>query len=81
MLKAIEEILKENTSMSFVGFDPALPIEETRGHIRTALKPMQDREGVILLTDIFGATPSNLCKDLCKPDRVQLLTGCNLPMV
>jgi PTS system ascorbate-specific IIA component len=38
-------------------------------------------EGVLLLTDVFGATPSNLAFKLCEPGRVEAVAGVNLPML
>lgn len=39
------------------------------------------RESILLLTDLFGATPSNLATKLIKPNKVEMLTGLNLPML
>lgn len=38
-------------------------------------------DGVLILTDIFGATPSNLALKLCEPGRVEGVAGVNLPML
>lgn len=38
-------------------------------------------EGVLILTDVFGATPSNVAKKLCQPGRVMGVAGLNLPML
>ncbi len=42
---------------------------------------VDDGDGVLLMTDIFGATPSNLALKLLEPGRVEGLTGVNLPML
>ena len=42
---------------------------------------VNEGDGVIILTDIFGATPSNLALKLLEPGRVEGLTGVNLPML
>jgi PTS system mannose-specific IIA component len=81
MRTAVEEILKEKVSLVTVGFDPASPLEKIRDDIRRAMAQLQGVDGVIILTDLFGATPSNLCRELCVEGKVQMVTGCNLPMV
>lgn len=48
---------------------------------RRMLSVVDNGEGVLLLTDIFGATPSNLALKLCVPDRVEAVAGVNLPML
>lgn len=48
---------------------------------RQMLHQVDDGDGVLLMTDIFGATPSNLALKLLEPGRVEGLTGVNLPML
>lgn len=48
---------------------------------RQMLHLVDDGDGVLLMTDIFGATPSNLALKLLEPGRVEGLTGVNLPML
>ena len=57
--------------------DPARKEEEGR-----ALIAELDRgRGVLLLSDIYGATPSNIARRLCQPGRVEGVAGVNLPML
>ena len=55
--------------------DTALP------RASTALRRADDGDGVLILTDLFGDTPSNLALGLVDPGRVEVVTGVNLPMV
>lgn len=48
---------------------------------RQMLHLVDDGDGVLLMSDIFGATPSNLALKLLEPGRVEGLTGVNLPML
>ena len=48
---------------------------------RDMLKLVDDGQGVLVLTDIFGASPANLALKLLEPGRVEGLTGVNLPML
>jgi len=79
--RAVEEILKEPCQIVCIGFDASRPCQETKDKIRRALDDMKEKSGVVLLTDLFGATPSNLCKDLCVPGKIEMVAGCNLPML
>jgi mannose PTS system EIIA component len=45
------------------------------------LKLVDNGKGVLVLTDVFGATPANLALKLLKPGRIEGLTGVNLPML
>lgn len=81
MLKAVEEILKETIPMAVVEVDSQRPPAEAHDRIASAVAGFQDKAGVLILTDIFGATPTNLCKDLLAQGRVAVVTGANLPMV
>ena len=61
--------------------EPNLPIPAMQSKIREAIAKHADKQGVIILTDLFGATPANLCGNSCAKDRVEIITGCNLPML
>jgi PTS system mannose-specific IIA component len=81
MLRAVEEILKEKVSMTVVEVENERPSDQNHDRIAEAVRGFKDREGVLILTDIFGATPTNLCKDLLDSGRIGVVTGVNLPMV
>jgi len=48
---------------------------------RQWLQVVDSGEGVLILTDVFGATPSNIALKLVKPDQVEAVAGVNLPML
>lgn len=48
---------------------------------RNMLQLVDDGDGVLILTDIFGASPANLALKLLEPGRIEGLTGANLPML
>lgn len=81
MLRAVEEILKEKLPMAVVEVDSQRPPSETHDRIAEAIGRFEDKKGVLILTDIFGATPTNLCRDLIAKGRVAAVTGVNLPMI
>jgi mannose PTS system EIIA component len=72
---------------STVGVIEAVPLEwtdtvdEAREKIRLALERVGTNDGVIIFTDMFGGTPSNISLSFLEKDRVEIITGVNLPMV
>jgi len=48
---------------------------------RMLIKQLDEGNGVLLLTDIYGATPSNIAQRLCRPGKVTGVAGVNLPML
>jgi PTS system mannose-specific IIA component len=56
-------------------------MESRRADIARAVKAVDGGDGVILLTDLFGGTPSNLAISLMEPGRIEVIAGINLPML
>ncbi len=81
MIKTVREIIRENPNFQSVEVGPDVPLPETQTKIRDAIHHFKDRQGVIILTDLYGATPSNLCKEFLQNGKVEMITGCNLPVV
>jgi PTS system mannose-specific IIA component len=55
--------------------------EDAREKIRHGLESADEGDGSIILTDMFGGTPTNLALPFLRKDRVEIVTGVNLPMV
>jgi PTS system mannose-specific IIA component len=55
--------------------------EEAKAKVRAAVDRLEDGEGVLILTDMYGGTPSNVAVTFLQPGKVEVLTGVNLPMV
>ncbi len=55
--------------------------QDARAEIATAVGRVQQGAGVLILTDMFGGTPSNLGMTFLETDAVEVITGVNLPMV
>ena len=49
--------------------------------ISTAMKKLDQGQGVLILTDLFGGTPSNISLSFMKEGKVEVITGVNLPML
>ena len=55
--------------------------EDGPGALRKAIAEVDQGEGVVLLTDLLGGSPSNLCLAVLKEREVEVVTGVNLPML
>ncbi|MDR3410960.1 MAG: PTS sugar transporter subunit IIA [Formivibrio sp.] len=55
--------------------------DEVLERARRVCESLDDGSGVLLLTDIFGGTPSNVASRLVKPGRIEAVAGVNLPML
>lgn len=70
--------------LSDVGCISVLPeddIELKRIEIQKAIRKVKKKDGVVLLTDMFGGTPSNLAISLMEEGKVEVVSGMNLPML
>jgi PTS system mannose-specific IIA component len=56
-------------------------VEMAKDEIERAIKLVDKGSGVIMLTDMFGGTPTNISAMFLKPDEVEIVTGVNLPMI
>jgi len=64
-----------------LSLDPDLPVGELRQQINQAMDTVNDGNGVIVLTDMFGGTPSNLSLSFLNTEGIEVVTGVNLPML
>ena len=64
-----------------LSLDPDLPVDDLRQQITQAMDEVNDGEGVIVLTDMFGGTPSNLSLSFLNQEGIEVVTGVNLPML
>ena len=56
-------------------------VKESKKRIEEAVQQVNQGKGVVILTDMFGGTPSNLSLPLLKKNELEIITGVNLPMV
>ena len=55
--------------------------EDLKNKISKSMKLVDQKHGIIILTDMFGGTPSNLSYPLLEDGKVEVIAGCNLPML
>jgi PTS system mannose-specific IIA component len=80
-LHAVCLIIPDAPTFYAVSLDPSQSVEEMRGLILAQLKTAEQGEGVLILTDMFGGTPSNICLSFLDERRIEVVTGMNLPML
>jgi PTS system mannose-specific IIA component len=81
LLNAARKIEATNVVIEAVPLEWTDSVDEAREKIRVALERVGTDGGVIIFTDMFGGTPSNISLSFLEKDRVEIITGVNLPMV
>ncbi len=77
----LQGILGEQKGVAAVSVDFTKTVETARREILDAIRRVDDGEGVILLTDMFGGTPTNISLSFLENQRVEVVSGVNLPML
>lgn len=78
---AMEHVVGPQEKIATVCIGPHDDMEKRRGEIARAIKTVDSGSGVIILTDLFGGTPSNLAISLLEAGRVEVIAGINLPIL
>jgi PTS system mannose-specific IIA component len=81
LLQALRLIVPDAPEFQAVSIGPAQGVDEMRGAIAAALQKVDQGAGVLILTDMFGGTPSNISLSFLKDHLVEVVTGVNLPML
>jgi PTS system mannose-specific IIA component len=81
LLRAAEFILGPLTDCTSVSVDGTLQVGETIDRLKEAVRKLDKGKGVIVLTDMFGGTPTNLSLSLLSSADIEVVTGINLPML
>lgn len=80
-VEAMEHVVGKQEGLSTVCIGPNDDMEQRRAEIAAAIELVDEGAGVIILTDLFGGTPSNLAISLLDAGRVEVIAGINLPML
>ena len=82
LLRATEMIVGPIEQARAVCIQREDSVEDARSALAKAIDEVGgDGEGVLLMTDLFGGTPANLSISFLEPQKIEVLTGVNLPMV
>ncbi len=80
-VEAMEHVVGAQSGVATVCIGPNDDMEHRRAEIADAITTVDAGNGVIILTDLFGGTPSNLAISLLEAGRVEVIAGINLPML
>lgn len=80
-IHAVEHVVGKQDQIEGVCIGPEDKMEMRRSDIEAAAKRVNSGTGVIILTDMFGGTPSNLAISLLDEGSVEVVAGLNLPML
>ena len=80
-LKTLEHIVGDQTGIRTVCIDPDDDMELRHQELLHCVMEVDAGRGVIVLTDMFGGTPSNLAMSILEPDQIEVIAGVNMPML
>ncbi|HWU95449.1 MAG TPA: PTS sugar transporter subunit IIA [Sphingomonas sp.] len=78
---AMEHVVGKQEQIASICIGPEDDMEGRRADIAEAIKSVDSGRGVIVLSDLFGGTPSNLAISLMEAGKVEVIAGINLPML
>src|SRR5512137_1770882 len=81
LLNALTIILGEAHNIESISIGWYDDVEDSKKKINQSLKRVDQKNGVLIFTDMFGGTPSNLSFSFLKADQVEIITGVSLPML
>ncbi len=80
-IAATEHVVGEQKNVRAISIGPDDDMEQRRNDILAAVATVNEGDGVIVLTDMFGGTPSNLAISVMDQGNVEVIAGMNLPML
>ena len=81
LLNALTIIIGEAVNIEAISIGWYDDVEESKKKINQSLKRISQKNGVVIFTDMFGGTASNLSFSFLKDNQVEIITGVNLPML
>lgn len=81
LLEAAQIILGQQDQCAHIAVEGSVEMSGLLSELKNTVKRLETGDGVIILTDMFGGTPSNISLSLLQPGKVEVLTGANLPML
>ena len=78
---ALEHVVGQQKQVATICIGPHDDMQQRRDQIAEAIVTVNSGEGAIILTDLFGGTPSNLAISLLEARQVEVIAGVNLPML
>jgi PTS system mannose-specific IIA component len=79
LLRTAEQVVGPLARVKTLGIVASMP--DVREQVQDAIDEMEQGDGVLVLTDLFGGSPTNLCMQCLGSRHVEVITGVNLPML
>jgi mannose PTS system EIIA component len=80
-IAALEHVVGTQSAIEAICIGPDDDMEQRRRDIREAIERVDQGRGVVILTDMFGGTPSNLAISFMERSKIEVIAGMNLPML
>ena len=81
LVKVMEHVVGPQTQLTTITIGPHDDMEKRREDILSSVQLVDQGRGVIILTDMFGGTPSNLAISIMEQANIDIIAGVNLPML
>ncbi len=81
MITATKRIIPDSDHMIGIPIESDDPPEHIRQQIIDGIKLVDHGQGILILTDMFGGTPSNICLSFLNNKNIEVISGVNLPML
>jgi len=83
LIEAVRFVLSSSPQVKMIGvcLDPDREFENFKQDIKNAIKKVKEKDGTLLVTDMFGGTPSNISLTFLEENKVEVVSGVNLPML
>ncbi|MDB9925654.1 PTS sugar transporter subunit IIA [Hyphomicrobiales bacterium] len=78
---AMEHILGAQKNIEVICISSDDDLDERKNDIEGSIKKIDNNNGIVMLTDMFGGTPSNLAITFLKTGKIEIISGVNLPML
>ncbi len=78
---AMEHVVGPQEAVRAIAIEPHDDLREMQGRVDAAVNEVDNGDGVILITDMFGGTPSNLAMGAMRRDGIEVIYGANLPLL
>ncbi len=83
LISAVNFVLSSKPAIKMVGMnlDTSIDFDAFKKELKRTIKKVDKGNGVLLVTDMFGGTPSNISLTFLEEDKVEVISGVNLPML
>ena len=83
LISAVKFVLSEEPSVKLAGvsLDPSKEFDTFKKLIDDSIKSVDGGDGILLVTDMFGGTPSNISLTFLEEEKIEVISGVNLPML